>query len=227
MANGTGIITQVVGPVVDVHFSVEDGELPRIHEALEIKRENGRTLVVEVQQHIGEDTVRCVAMDSTDGLSRGMAAVPTGQPIAMPVGAQIRGRVMNVVGETIDGLDTLSRSEALPIHREPPKFEDLTTSQEVLFTGIKVIDLLEPYLKGGKIGLFGGAGVGKTVLIKELINNIAKAHNGFSIFAGVGERTREGNDLLREMIESNVIRYGEAFNKAMEEGKWDLSLVEK
>ena len=219
MANGTGIITQVVGPVVDVHFSVEDGDLPRIHEALEIKRENGRTLVVEVQQHIGEDTVRCVAMDSTDGLSRGMAAVPTGQPIAMPVGAQIRGRVMNVVGETIDGLDPLSRSEVLPIHREPPKFEDLTTSQEVLFTGIKVIDLLEPYLKGGKIGLFGGAGVGKTVLIKELINNIAKAHNGFSIFAGVGERTREGNDLLREMIESNVIRYGEAFNKAMEELK--------
>ena len=227
MANGTGIITQVVGPVVDVHFSIGDAELPRIHEALEIKRESGRTLVVEVQQHIGEDTVRCVAMDSTDGLSRGMAAVPTGQPIAMPVGAQIRGRVMNVVGETIDGLDTLSRAEALPIHREPPKFEDLTTSQEVLFTGIKVIDLLEPYLKGGKIGLFGGAGVGKTVLIKELINNIAKAHNGFSIFAGVGERTREGNDLLREMIESNVIRYGEAFNKAMEEGKWDLSLVDK
>ena len=219
MANGTGIITQVVGPVVDVHFSIGDAELPRIHEALEIKRESGRTLVVEVQQHIGEDTVRCVAMDSTDGLSRGMAAVPTGQPIAMPVGAQIRGRVMNVVGETIDGLDTLSRAEALPIHREPPKFEDLTTSQEVLFTGIKVIDLLEPYLKGGKIGLFGGAGVGKTVLIKELINNIAKAHNGFSIFAGVGERTREGNDLLREMIESNVIRY--------EEGKWDLSLVDK
>ncbi|MBR5106553.1 MAG: F0F1 ATP synthase subunit beta, partial [Bacteroidales bacterium] len=179
MANGTGIITQVVGPVVDVHFSVEDGELPRIHEALEIKRENGRTLVVEVQQHIGEDTVRCVAMDSTDGLSRGMAAAPTGQPIAMPVGAQIRGRVMNVVGETIDGLDTLSRSEALPIHREPPKFEDLTTSQEVLFTGIKVIDLLEPYLKGGKIGLFGGA--------------------------GVGERSREGNDLWNEMKESGVI----------------------
>jgi F-type H+-transporting ATPase subunit beta len=197
MANGT--ITQVVGPVVDVHFGQEGG-LPRIHEALEIKRENGRTLVVEVQQHIGEDTVRCVAMDSTDGLSRGMKAVPTGKPIAMPVGAQIRGRVMNVVGETIDGMEELSRDEVLPIHREPPKFEDLTTSQEVLFTGIKVIDLLEPYLKGGKIGLFGGAGVGKTVLIKELSNNIAKAHSGCFIFAGVGERTREGNDLLREMI---------------------------
>ena len=165
-------------------------------------------------------------MDTTDGLRRGMDAVSTDSPISMPVGTQIRGRVMNVVGETIDGLSSLSTEGALPIHREPPKFEDLTTSQEVLFTGIKVIDLLEPYLKGGKIGLFGGAGVGKTVLIKELINNIAKAHNGFSVFAGVGERTREGNDLLREMIESNVIRYGEAFTKAMEEGHWDLSLVD-
>ena len=201
-----GIISQIVGPVVDVHFTLEGKEeLPRIHEALEIKRQHGKTLIVEVQQHIGEDTVRCVAMDSTDGLSRGMEAVPTGAPIAMPVGTQIRGRVMNVVGETIDGMGDLSRTDALPIHREPPKFEDLTTSQEVLFTGIKVIDLLEPYLKGGKIGLFGGAGVGKTVLIKELINNIAKAHNGFSIFAGVGERTREGNDLWGEMKESGVI----------------------
>ena len=177
-SSSTGYITQVVGPVVDVHFTLEGGgDLPRIHEALTVKRENGRTLVIEVQQHIGEDTVRCVAMDSTDGLSRGMAASATGNPIAMPVGAQIRGRVMNVVGDTIDGMGELSRDEALPIHREAPKFEDLTTSQEVLFTGIKVIDLLEPYLKGGKIGLFGGAGVGKTVLIKELINNIAKAHN--------------------------------------------------
>ena len=149
-----------------------------------------------------------------------------GRPIAMPVGEQIRGRVMNVIGETIDGLGTLEREGALPIHREPPKFEDLTTSQEVLYTGIKVIDLLEPYLKGGKIGLFGGAGVGKTVLIKELINNIAKKHNGFSVFAGVGERTREGNDLLREMIESDVIRYGDAFKKGMEEGHWDLSAVD-
>ncbi len=227
MSGLTGKISQIVGPVVDVHFDLSDGsELPRIHDSLNIKRPNGKIVVVEVQQHIGEDTVRTVAMDTTDGLRRGMDAVSTDSPISMPVGTQIRGRVMNVVGETIDGLSSLSTEGALPIHREPPKFEDLTTSQEVLFTGIKVIDLLEPYLKGGKIGLFGGAGVGKTVLIKELINNIAKAHNGFSVFAGVGERTREGNDLLREMIESNVIRYGEAFTKAMEEGHWDLSLVD-
>ena len=230
MPNNIGKIAQVVGPVVDVHFEfaadAASRDLPRINESLEIRRDNGRILVVEVQQHIGEDTVRCVAMDSTDGLRRGMDAVATGAPIAMPTGAQIRGRVMNVVGEAIDGMGELSKDQSLPIHREPPKFEDLATSQEVLFTGIKVIDLLEPYLKGGKIGLFGGAGVGKTVLIKELINNIAKAHNGFSIFAGVGERTREGNDLLREMIESGVIQYGEAFGKAMEEGKWDLSLVD-
>ena len=166
-------------------------------------------------------------MDSTDGLRRGMEVRSTGGTITMPVGAQIRGRVMNVVGGTIDGMHELDREGALPIHREPPKFEELTTSQEVLFTGIKVIDLLEPYLKGGKIGLFGGAGVGKTVLIKELINNIAKKHNGFSVFAGVGERTREGNDLLREMIESGVIRYGEAFDKSMEEGHWDLSKVDE
>ena len=231
MPNSTGHIAQVVGPVVDVHFEISaraaEKDLPRIDDALEVTRPDGRKLVLEVQQHIGEDTVRCIAMDSTDGLRRGLEAVNTEKPITMPVGAQIRGRVMNVTGDVIDGMEGLGREGALPIHREPPKFEDLTTSQEILFTGIKVIDLLEPYLKGGKIGLFGGAGVGKTVLIKELINNIAKAHNGFSVFAGVGERTREGNDLLREMIESNVIRYGEAFNKAMEEGRWDLSLVDR
>ena len=222
-----GHISQIIGPVVDVHFdNVTHQNLPGIHEALSIKRSNGGILIVEVQQHIGEDTVRCVAMDSTDGLRRGMEVTPNGAPISMPSGEQIRGRVMNVVGNTIDGLGKLDTGTRLPIHREPPKFENLTTSQEVLFTGIKVIDLLEPYLKGGKIGLFGGAGVGKTVLIKELINNIAKRHNGFSVFAGVGERTREGNDLLREMIESNVIRYGEEFNKAMEEGHWDLSKVD-
>ena len=222
-----GHISQIIGPVVDVHFKgVKDLNLPGIHEALTIKRANGGTLVIEVQQHIGEDTVRCVAMDSTDGLRRGMEVTTTGAPISMPSGEQIRGRVMNVTGDTIDGLGALSRESSLPIHREPPKFENLTTSQEVLFTGIKVIDLLEPYLKGGKIGLFGGAGVGKTVLIKELINNIAKRHNGFSVFAGVGERTREGNDLLREMIESDVIKYGAEFKKAMEEGKWDLSKVD-
>ena len=201
MSTVSGTISQIIGPVVDVHFQrIEEQDLPAIHEALEVTRSNGRKLVIEVQQHIGEDTVRCVAMDSTDGLRRGMEARCTGAPISMPVGAQLRGRVRNVVGETIDGLPELTRENSLPIHREPPKFEDLTTSQEVLYTGIKVIDLLEPYLKGGKIGLFGGAGVGKTVLIKELINNIAKKHNGFSIFAGVGERTREGNDLIREMI---------------------------
>ena len=230
MSEIKGRISQIIGPVVDVHFelenAVEEKLLPSIHEALTVERPGGLALTIEVQQHIGEDTVRCIAMDSTDGLRRGLEVSKTGSSIMMPAGAQIRGRVMNVTGEQIDGLQGLSRENSLPIHREPPKFEELTTSQEVLYTGIKVIDLIEPYLKGGKIGLFGGAGVGKTVLIKELINNIAKKHNGFSVFAGVGERTREGNDLLREMIESGVIRYGEEFNKAMEEGKWDLSKVD-
>ena len=230
MSQLKGHISQVIGPVVDVYFegkNIDEGLLlPRIHDALTIKRDDGRTLIVEVQQHIGEDTVRTVAMDSTDGLRRGMEVIPTGQPITMPIGDQIKGRLMNVVGEAVDGMKELDKDGAYPIHREPPKFEELSTSQEVLFTGIKVIDLLEPYSKGGKIGLFGGAGVGKTVLIMELINNIAKKHNGFSVFAGVGERTREGNDLLREMIESGVIRYGEEFKKSMEEGHWDLSKVD-
>ena len=230
MSQIIGHISQVIGPVVDVYFEGHDLDaallLPSIHDALTIKRDDGRTLVVEVQQHIGEDTVRTVAMDSTDGLRRGMEVIPTGKPITMPVGEQIKGRLMNVVGEAVDGMRPLDKEGAYPIHREPPKFEELSTSQEVLFTGIKVIDLLEPYSKGGKIGLFGGAGVGKTVLIMELINNIAKKHNGFSVFAGVGERTREGNDLLREMIESGVIRYGEDFKKSMEEGHWDLSKID-
>jgi len=224
-----GTISQIIGPVVDVQFVAEASQkepLPRIHDALEVHRADGRRVVLEVQQHLGDDMLRCVAMDSTDGLARGAEVTPLGTPITMPVGAQVRGRVMNVTGEAIDGMDSLGMDGALPIHRQPPRFEDLTTSQEVLFTGIKVIDLLEPYLKGGKIGLFGGAGVGKTVLIKELINNIAKRHNGFSVFAGVGERTREGNDLLREMIESDVIRYGEEFKRSMEEGHWDLSKVD-
>ena len=223
-----GHISQIIGPVVDVHFDLGDKAkaLPSIFEALEVKRSDGRTVIIEVQQHIGEDTVRCVAMDSTDGLRRGMEAIATSAPISMPTGSRIRGRVMNVTGEAIDGLGELVTEHTLPIHREPPKFEDLTTSQEVLFTGIKVIDLLEPYLKGGKIGLFGGAGVGKTVLIKELINNIAKKHNGFSVFAGVGERTREGNDLLREMIESGVIKTGPEFLEGMKAGKWDLSKID-
>ena len=230
MAEVLGHISQIIGPVVDVHFEHSEKEqnanLPSIHDALKIQRPGGKTLTVEVQQHIGEDTVRTIAMDSTDGLQRGMKVVSTGKPITMPVGAQIRGRVMNVVGEAIDGMQALDETGAFPIHRDPPKFEDLSTTQEVLFTGIKAIDLLEPYLKGGKIGLFGGAGVGKTVLIKELINNIAKKHNGFSVFAGVGERTREGNDLLREMIESGVIKYGDEFLKSMEAGHWDLSKVD-
>ena len=185
-----GHISQVIGPVVDVFFDGKDIDadllLPSIHDALEIKRQDGKTLIVEVQQHIGEDTVRTVAMDRTDGLKRGMEVIPTGKPITMPVGEQVKGRMMNVTGDSIDGMKPLSREGAYPIHRDPPKFEDLSTIQEVLYTGIKVIDLLEPYAKGGKIGLFGGAGVGKTVLIMELINNIAKKHNGFSVFAGVG-----------------------------------------
>ena len=228
MSQIIGHISQVIGPVVDVYFEGTDAEvmLPSIHDALEIKRPNGKILIVEVQQHIGENTVRTVAMDSTDGLQRGMKVRPTGGPITMPIGEQIKGRLMNVVGDSIDGMKELDRKGVYSIHRDPPKFEDLTTVQEVLFTGIKVIDLLEPYAKGGKIGLFGGAGVGKTVLIQELINNIAKKHNGFSVFAGVGERTREGNDLLREMIESGVIRYGEAFKESMEKGDWDLSKVD-
>ena len=229
MSNNVGHIFQVIGPVVDVVFASNaehQAQLPAINEALTVKRPDGRDLIIEVQQHIGENSVRCVAMDSTDGLRRGLEAVATGAPITMPIGDQVKGRLLNVVGETVDGMKTLSKAAALPIHRAPPKFEELKTSQEVLYTGIKVIDLLEPYLKGGKIGLFGGAGVGKTVLIMELINNIAKKHNGFSVFTGVGERTREGNDLLREMIESGVIRYGEEFKKGLEEGKWDLSKID-
>jgi len=225
----TGRISQIIGPVVDVFFDLKESEefkLPAIYDALSIDRGDGKELIVEIQQHIGENTVRTVAMDSTDGLCRGLKAVVLGKPISMPIGEQIKGRLMNVIGESIDGMKPLDKKGSYPIHREPPKFEDLTTSEEILTTGIKVIDLLEPYVKGGKIGLFGGAGVGKTVLIMELINNIAKGHNGFSVFAGVGERTREGNDLLREMIESGVIQYGEEFKKSMEAGDWDLSKVD-
>ena len=203
-----GYISQVIGPVVDIHFDYGTEEtvtLPRIHDAMEISRPNGKILIVEVQQHIGENTVRTVAMDTTDGLRRGMEAMSYGMPITMPTGDQVKGRLMNVTGDPIDGMAQLTKDEALPIHREPPKFEDLTTTQEVLYTGIKVIDLLCPYAKGGKIGLFGGAGVGKTVLIQEFINNIATQHGGLSVFAGVGERSREGNDLYYEMKESGVL----------------------
>ncbi|MEM1217694.1 MAG: F0F1 ATP synthase subunit beta [Bacteroidota bacterium] len=226
MAN-IGRVKQVIGPVVDVSFVDEGAKLPEIFNALEITRDNGDKLVLEVQQHLGEESVRAVAMDSTDGLTRGDQVVDTGKAIAMPVGNAIKGRLFNVVGDAIDGLPQVERgADALPIHRKPPTYEDLSTEKEVLYTGIKVIDLIEPYLKGGKIGLFGGAGVGKTVLIQELINNIAKGYDGISVFAGVGERTREGNDLMREMLEAGIIKYGEKFLHSMEEGGWDLSSVE-
>ena len=231
MSQVIGHISQIIGPVIDVYFDTAGLEaekvLPKIYEALKVERTDGSELIIEVQQHIGEDTVRCVAMDNTDGLSRGLEVIPTGSPITMPAGDQIKGRMMNVIGQPIDGMPALNMKGAYPIHRAAPTFDQLSTHKEMLSTGIKVIDLLEPYMKGGKIGLFGGAGVGKTVLIMELINNIAKGHNGYSVFAGVGERTREGNDLLRDMLESGVIKYGDAFRKAMEEGKWDLSLVDK
>ena len=210
MAQSIGKIIQVIGPVVDVSFETSGGELPAIYDALEIKREGKDSLIVECQQHIGESTIRCIAMDSTDGLKRGTKVASLGSPIRMPKGEIALGRLLNVVGDSIDGLEQLPK-EGGKIHNEPPKYEDLTTETEVLYTGIKVIDLIEPYAKGGKIGLFGGAGVGKTVLIQELINNIALAHSGLSVFAGVGERTREGNDLLREMIEANIVDYGEEF----------------
>ena len=223
--SNTGKIAQVIGPVVDVRFENAD-KLPNILDALVITKEDGQKIVLEAQQHIGEDTVRTISMESTEGLQRGFEVVATGAPIKMPIGDEIRGRLFNVVGEAIDGINALDSSNGASIHRESPKFEDLSTSTEVLFTGIKVIDLIEPYAKGGKIGLFGGAGVGKTVLIQELINNIAKGYDGYSVFAGVGERTREGNDLLREMIESGIVKYGEGFNESMENGGWDLSKVE-
>ncbi|PQJ10057.1 F0F1 ATP synthase subunit beta [Flavipsychrobacter stenotrophus] len=220
-----GRIKQIIGPVVDVYFS-GDSKLPEIFNALELTRENGDKLVLEVQQHLGEDSVRAVAMDGTEGLVRGTEVRDTGKAIAMPIGDQINGRLFNVTGDAIDGLPQPDRAGSRPIHNKPPKFENLTTSSEILYTGIKVIDLIEPYAKGGKIGLFGGAGVGKTVLIQELINNIAKAYAGLSVFAGVGERTREGNDLMREMIEAGIVKYGKKFIHSMEEGGWDLSSVD-
>ena len=229
MAKSVGKVSQIIGPVVDVEFSGENNSLPKIYDALEIKKQDGSKLVLEVQSHIGEETVRTISMDSTDGLSRGVEATSLESPIQMPIGEEINGRLFNVIGDAIDGMPNLPKDneKGLPIHRAAPAFEELSTSTEVLFTGIKVIDLIEPYAKGGKIGLFGGAGVGKTVLIQELINNIAKGHGGLSVFAGVGERTREGNDLLREMLESGIIKYGDSFMKSMEEGGWDLKKVDK
>ena len=225
MAN-IGKITQVIGPVVDVSFEGEGTKLPNILDALQVTKEDGTLVVLECQKHLGENRVRTISMEGTEGLRRGMDVTDTGSQIQMPVGEDIKGRLFNVVGQAIDGIKQPSGKQTMSIHRAAPKFEDLSTSTEVLFTGIKVIDLIEPYAKGGKIGLFGGAGVGKTVLIQELINNIAKAYAGLSVFAGVGERTREGNDLLREMIEAGIIRYGEDFKHSMEHGGWDLAKVD-
>ena len=220
-----GRISQVIGPVVDVAFD-NDSALPTIYDALEVRRKDGTRVVLEVQAHVGENSIRAISMDSTDGFTRGMEVTSTGSAIKMPTGDKIKGRLFNVVGDAIDGINVMDSSNGLPIHREAPRFEDLSTASEILFTGIKVIDLIEPYAKGGKIGLFGGAGVGKTVLIQELINNIAKGHGGLSVFAGVGERTREGNDLLREMLEAGIIKYGEDFMHSMEAGGWDLTKVD-
>lgn len=220
-----GRIVQIIGPVVDVVFD-EGVEIPKIKEALEVTREDGSKFLLQVEQHIGDRTVRTIAMDITDGLYRGMKVVALNDNIRIPIGKEIRGRLFNVMGQTIDGLKPIETKNSRPIHAKPPKFEDLSTQVEILYTGIKVIDLLEPYPKGGKIGLFGGAGVGKTVIIQELINNIAKRYKGLSVFAGVGERTREGNDLLREMIRSRIIKYGDEFLKSMEAGGWDFSKVD-
>ncbi len=227
MSANYGTVTQVIGPVIDVSFEGGKENIPPIYTALKVERDNGEELILEVEQHIGENIVRCVAMESTDGVRRGVKVMNLDRPIAVPTGNQVKGRLLNVIGDSIDMLGDLNRDNLRPIHQPAPAFDDLAISQEILFTGIKVIDLLEPYSKGGKIGLFGGAGVGKTVLIQELINNIAKGHDGFSVFTGVGERTREGNDLLREMIESGVIKYGKKFEEGMEKGEWNLKDVDE
>jgi len=203
LATNTGKITQIISAVLDIKF--DNGDLPEIYDAVEITRKNGEKLIVEVAQHLGDDTVRCIAMGPTDGLVRGMDAVATGHPIMVPVGENTLGRLFNVLGEPIDEKPAPTDVEYYPIHRKAPGFSEQSTETEILETGIKVVDLLCPYQKGGKIGLFGGAGVGKTVLIQELITNIATEHGGYSVFTGVGERTREGNDLYYEMIESGVI----------------------
>ena len=225
MADSYGKITQVIGPVVDITFD-DESQVPDIYTALSVTRQDGAEVILEVEQHIGENTVRCVAMDSTDGLQRGIKVKNLGQPISVPTGEQVKGRLLNVIGQPIDHLKPLKGGDRRPIHQPAPAFSDLSISQEILYTGIKVIDLIEPFSKGGKIGLFGGAGVGKTVLIQELIHNIAHGLNGYSVFTGVGERTREGNDLLREMIESGVIKYGDKFKEDMAKGKWNLDEVD-
>ncbi len=205
-SNNVGRVTQILGAVVDVQF---DGELPFIQNALTTRSASGGTLVLEVAQALGENTVRTIAMDATEGMVRGQEVVDTGAPISVPVGPETLGRILNVIGEPIDERGPVNTKKRYPIHRQAPSFEEQSSSAEILVTGIKVVDLLAPYLKGGKVGLFGGAGVGKTVLIQELINNIAKGHGGVSVFAGVGERTREGNDLYHEMVDAGVIKLGE------------------
>jgi F-type H+-transporting ATPase subunit beta len=209
-AKVSGSISQVIGAVVDVHF---DGSLPPILNALEVQGHDNR-LVLEVAQHLGDSNVRCIALDSTEGLVRGQPVLDTGSPIKVPVGPETLGRIINVIGEPIDERGPINTNKFMPIHKEAPSFTEQGSGAELLITGIKVVDLLAPYAKGGKVGLFGGAGVGKTVLIMELINNVAKAHGGYSVFAGVGERTREGNDLYMEMIESGVIRLEDKGSKA-------------
>ena len=221
----TGKITQIIGPVIDMRFD-ESATLPSILNALHVISPTGKRITIECQQHLGEHCIRGIAMEGTEGLMRGLEVIDTGVPIQVPVGNAVRGRLFNVVGNAIDGMQQPETNQKLPIHRAAPDFDQLTSTTEILYTGIKIIDLLAPYVKGGKIGLFGGAGVGKTVLIMELIDNIAKSYNGLSVFAGVGERTREGNDLLREMIEAGVINYGKAFTESMEQGEWDLSKVD-
>ena len=225
-----GKVVQIIGPVLDVEF--QGGYLPPIYQALRVVSEGFDVptpidVITEVQQHLGEGRVRTVSMKPTDGMVRGMKAIDTGGPITMPVGEGTLGRVLNVIGEPVDTLGPVKHDKRYPIHRHAPTFEEQSTELQMFETGIKVIDLIQPFLRGGKIGLFGGAGVGKTVIVMELINNIAKARSGFSVFAGVGERTREGNDLLREMVESQVIQFGDAFNKSFHDtGAFDLSKVD-
>ena len=229
-AGAFGHVVQIIGPVVDVEFAAKD--LPPIHQALRIVSEGFDVptpvdVIAEVQQHLGEGRVRAVSMLPTDGMVRGMKAIDTGGPITVPVGEGTLGRILNVIGQPVDSLGDVVHTERYPIHRHAPTFVEQSTELEMFETGIKVIDLIQPFVRGGKIGLFGGAGVGKTVIVMELINNIAKARSGFSVFAGVGERTREGNDLLREMVESEVIQFGEAFNKHLHDtGEFDLTKVD-
>src|ERR1700683_4455370 len=228
--NKIGPVTEVIGRVVEKNF--EEGPLPLIHNAVRIQSEGfdipePLDIIAEVEQHLGEGRVRCVAMKPSEGLVRGMKAEDLGAPISVPVGRGTLGRVLNVVGEPVDGLGPVKTDKRYPIHRAAPSLEDQSTTLEMFETGIKVVDLLEPYLKGGKIGLFGGAGVGKTVLIQELIHNVALKHGGYSVFGGVGERTREGNDLIREFVESRVINFGESFYKHFEEsGQFDMKYVD-